>query len=52
MCIRDRIKAQRVIPDFELLSDEEIKAAKLPKGSIGPKNLPEGIKAVSYTHLL
>ncbi len=39
----NEIKAQRAVPGFELLDDEEIKAARLPKGSIGPKNLPEGI---------
>lgn len=40
----NELKAQRVIEGFELLDDEEIKQAKLPKGSIGPVNLPEGIK--------
>lgn len=43
----NEIKAQRVVEGFELLNDEEIKQAKLPKGSIGPKNLPEGIKVIA-----
>lgn len=40
----NEIKAARAVSGFELLNDEEIKAAQLPKGSIGPKNLPVGIK--------
>ena len=47
----NEIKAQRAVPGFELLSDEEIKAAQLPKGSIGPKNLPAGIKVVADSSL-
>lgn len=40
----NEIKVARVIEGFELLDDEEIKNAQLPKGSIGPVNLPQGIK--------
>ena len=40
----NEIKAERAVPGFTLLTDEEIEQAGLPKGSIGPKNLPEGIK--------
>lgn len=39
----NELKVQNAVPGFELLTDEEIEAAGLPKGSIGPKNLPEGI---------
>ena len=39
----NELKAARVIEGFELLDDEEIKRAQLPKGSIGPVNLSEGI---------
>lgn len=39
----NEIKVERVVEGFELLTDEEIEQAGLPKGSIGPKNLPEGI---------
>ncbi len=47
----NEIKAERAVPGFTLLTDEEIKAAKLPKGSIGPKNLPEGIKVIADASL-
>lgn len=40
----NEIKAERAVPGFELLTDEEIKAVPLPKGSIGPKNLPAGVR--------
>lgn len=43
----NELKAERVVEGFELLSDEEIKKAGLPKGSIGPKNLPAGIKVIA-----
>lgn len=39
----NEIKVERVVEGFELLTDEEIEQAGLPKGSIGPKNLTEGI---------
>lgn len=40
----NELKVSRVIDGFGLLDDEEIKQAQLPKGSIGPVGLPEGIK--------
>ena len=40
----NEIKVGRAIEGFELLNDEDIQKAHLPKGSIGPVNLPEGIK--------
>lgn len=39
----NELKAERAFGSFELLDDEGLKAAKLPKGSIGPVNLPEGV---------
>lgn len=47
----NEIKAQRVVPGFALLNDEELEAAGLHKGSIGPKNLPEGIKVIGDENL-
>lgn len=43
----NEIKAGRVIEGFELLTDDEIKDAGLPKGSIGPVGLPEGIRVIA-----
>ena len=40
----NELKAQHAVSGFVLLSDDEMREAGLPKGSIGPKNLPEGIK--------
>ncbi len=47
----NELKAGNVIPGFELLDDEELKEAKLPKGSIGPVGLPEGVKIVADSNL-
>ena len=47
----NEIKAQRAVNGFELLTDEELEAAGLHKGSIGPKNLPEGIKVIADVNL-
>lgn len=43
----NEIKASQVVSGFELLTDEEMKDAGLPKGSIGPVGLPDGIKIVA-----
>ncbi len=40
----NEIKAQKVINDFDLMDDDELKEAGLSKGSIGPVGLPKGIK--------
>jgi len=45
------IKAGRVVPGFELLDDEEIEAAGLPKGSLGPVGLPAGLRLVAERDL-
>lgn len=47
----NEIKASRVVEGFELLNDEELVAAGLHKGSIGPKNLPAGIKVIGDVNL-
>ena len=39
----NELKIERTFDGFELLTDEELEAAGLPKGSIGPVGLPEGI---------
>ena len=38
----NELKAERAFPGFELMNDEEIEAAGLPKGSIGCVGLPAG----------
>ena len=47
----NEIKAGRVIPGFEPLTDEEMVAAGLHKGSMGPVGLPEGITVVADNSL-
>lgn len=47
----NEIKAERVVNGFTLLTDEELEAAGLHKGSIGPKGLPEGIKVIGDANL-
>lgn len=39
----NEIKIDRVFTGFQLLDDEELEATGLPKGSIGPVGVPEGI---------
>ena len=45
------IKANRAVPGFELLTDEEMEAAGLFKGSMGPVGLPEGVRVIADTNL-
>ncbi len=47
----NEIKALRAIDSFELLSDEEMLAFGLHKGSMGPVGLPEGAKIVADSSL-
>ena len=52
----NEIKAERVLgfgggEHFELCTDEELEAAGLCKGSIGPKGLPAGIKVIADHNL-
>lgn len=41
------IKIGGLVPSFELLSDEEMLAAGLVKGFMGPVDLPEGVKVIA-----
>jgi prolyl-tRNA synthetase len=43
----NEIKGERVIPGFTPLTDEEMVAAGLHKGSMGPVGLPEGVTVVA-----
>ncbi len=47
----NEIKAARAVEGFELLTDEEMLAFGLHKGSMGPVNLPEGAKVVADVSL-
>ena len=47
----NEIKAARVLPGFTLLTDEEMEAAGLHKGSMGPVGLPEGVRVVAAQSL-
>ncbi|MDR1184419.1 MAG: proline--tRNA ligase, partial [Coriobacteriales bacterium] len=41
------VKANRAIPGFEFLTDEEMLAKGLVKGYMGPIDLPEGVRVVA-----
>ncbi len=43
----NEIKADRIIPGFRPMSDEELKDAGLVKGSMGPVGLPAGVKVAA-----
>ncbi len=45
------IKANRAVPGFELLTDEEMLEAGLFKGSMGPVGLPEGVRVIADENL-
>lgn len=45
------IKANRLMPGFEFLTDEEMVAAGLFKGSMGPVGLPEGVRVAADKNL-
>lgn len=47
----NEIKAHRVVSNYEMLSDEEMIAAGLFKGYMGPIGLPEGIRVVCDSSL-
>ncbi len=47
----NEIKAARAVNGFELLSDDEMKACGLHKGSMGPVGLPEGAQVVADASL-
>lgn len=45
------IKANRLMPGFEFLTDEEMVKAGLFKGSMGPVGLPEGVRVAADKNL-
>ena len=47
----NEIKARRAIESFELLTDEEMLAAGLFKGSMGPVGLPAGMRVIGDSSL-
>ena len=47
----NELKAARVVGGFTLLTDEEMVAAGLHKGSMGPVGLPDGIRVVAAQSL-
>lgn len=47
----NELKASKAVPGFELLSDREMEAAGLPKGSIGPVGLPENVRIIAAPSL-
>ena len=47
----NEIKAERAIPGWRLLTDEEMQKANLHKGSMGPVGLPEGVICICDSHL-
>ena len=47
----NELKAQKAFGNFRLMTDEEMESVGLPKGSIGPVGLPEGVKCVCDVNL-
>ncbi len=47
----NEIKAERAVPGWRLLSDEEMQEAGLHKGSMGPVGLPDGVVCICDSHL-
>ncbi len=47
----NEVKANKLIPGFEILNDEEMKELGLPKGSMGCVGLPSGVKVVADNSL-
>ncbi len=47
----NEVKAARVVDDFEILTDDEMKDLGLPKGSMGCVGLPDGVKIVADNSL-
>ena len=47
----NEIKASQIVPGFELLSESEMETIGLPKGSIGPVGLPEGVTVIASRSL-
>ena len=47
----NELKASKAFGNFRLMTDEEMEAVGLPKGSIGPVGLPAGVKCVCDVNL-
>ena len=47
----NEIKAERAVPGFALLTDEEMESFGLHKGSMGPVGLPEGARIIAARSL-
>ena len=47
----NELKATKAFGNFRLMTDEEMEAVGLPKGSIGPVGLPVGVKCVCDANL-
>ena len=47
----NEIKAERAVPGFALLTDEEMESFGLHKGSMGPVGLPEGSRIIAARSL-
>lgn len=47
----NELKAVKAFGNFRLMTDEEMEAVGLPKGSIGPVGLPAGVKCVCDANL-
>ena len=47
----NELKAEKAFGNFRLMTDAEMEAVGLPKGSIGPVGLPAGVKCVCDSNL-
>ena len=47
----NELKATKAFGNFRLMTDEEMEAVGLPKGSIGPVGLPAGVKCICDENL-
>jgi len=47
----NELKASKAFGNFRLMTDDEMEAVGLPKGSIGPVGLPAGVKCVCDANL-
>lgn len=43
----NELKAMRLVPGFQLLEDEEFERAGIPRGSLGPVDVPEGTRVIA-----
>jgi len=43
----NELKAMRLVPGFQLLEDAEFERAGIPRGSLGPVDVPEGTRVIA-----